>query len=124
MAAVSAGADCPDFMRSEKLGRIGFYQGSDSEGYRHILKRAGEDPGHAEMLKGANIPETLAYGKYYRDTYKGTSAWSVVGSGGKCVVLGEDGDGVKIVTAYILSPEKRSAFARMKAVENSEMAAP
>ena len=76
------------------------------------------------MLKGNNIPDTLAYGKYYRDTYKGTSAWAVVGSGGKCVILGEDGDGVKIITAFILSPAKQAVFAGKKAIENAEVEAP
>ena len=123
-ATVQGGADCRDFMRSETLGRIGFYQGNEREGYLHIVKRAGEDAGHAEMLKGNNIPDTLAYGKYYRDTYKGTSAWAVVGSGGKCVILGEDGDGVKIITAFILSPAKQAVFAGKKAIENAEVEAP
>lgn len=123
-ATVQGGADCRDFMRSETLGRIAFYQGNEREGYLHIVKRAGEDAGHAEMLKGNNIPDTLAYGKYYRDTYKGTSAWAVVGSGGKCVILGEDGDGVKIITAFILSPAKQAVFAGKKAIENAEVEAP
>ena len=62
---------------------------------------------------------TLAYGKYYRDVYQGKAGWSVV-HGDKCVFLGSDGDGVKIITAYI-SKSKAAVFAGRVAIENKEV---
>ena len=117
MATVTGGSDCPDFMRSEKLGRIGFYQGNENEGYLHIKNNPDAD--HQAMLQGDAIPNTLAYGKYYRDVYKGSAGWSVV-LGDKCVFLGSDGDGVKIVTAYV-SKTKAAVFSRLTAIENKEV---
>ena len=117
MATVTGGSDCPDFMRSEKLGRIGFYQGNENEGYLHIKNNPDAD--HQAMLQGDAIPSTLAYGKYYRDVYKGSAGWSVV-LGDKCVFLGSDGDGVKIVTAYV-SKAKAAVFSRLTAIENKEV---
>lgn len=117
MSAVENGSDCLNFMRSQKLGRIAFYQGNDSEGYLHIKNNP--DPNHQVMLKDGNIPNTLAYGKYYNDTYQDKSGWSVV-NGDKCVFLGKDGDGVKIITAYV-SKSKAAVFARRAAIENKEV---
>lgn len=117
MATVTNGTDCPDFMRSEKLGRIAFYQGNEDEGYLHIKNNPDAD--HQAMLQDDAIPNTLAYGKYYRDVYKGTAGWSVV-LGDKCVFLGSDGDGVKIITAYV-SKSKAAVFAGRVAIENKEM---
>ncbi len=117
MATVTGGTDCPDFMRSVKLGRIAFYQGDENEGYLHIKNNPDAD--HQAMLQGDAIPNTLAYGKYYRDVYKGTAGWSVV-QGDKCVFLGSDGDGVKIITAYV-SKTKAAVFSRLTAIENKEM---
>ena len=104
-------------MRSVKLGRIAFYQGDENEGYLHIKNNPDAD--HQAMLQGDAIPNTLAYGKYYRDVYKGTAGWSVV-QGDKCVFLGPDGDGVKIITAYV-SKTKAAVFSRLTAIENKEM---
>lgn len=117
MSTVENGSDCLNFMRSQKLGRIAFYQGNDSEGYLHIKNNP--DPNHQVMLKDGNIPNTLAYGKYYNDTYQDKSGWSVV-NGDKCVFLGKDGDGVKIITAYV-SKSKAAVFARRAAIENKEV---
>lgn len=117
MSIVESGSDCREFMRSQKLGRIAFYQGNDSEGYLHI--KSNPDPNHQVMLKDGNIPNTLAYGKYYTDTYQDKSGWSVV-NGDKCVFLGKDGDGVKIITAYV-SKSKAAVFARRAAIENKEV---
>lgn len=117
MSSVEGGSDCRDFMRSQKLGRIAFYQGNDKEGYLHIKNNP--DPNHQAMLKDGNIPNTLAYGKYYKDTYQKFSGWSVV-NGDKCVFLGKDGDGVKIITAYV-SSAKAAAFKRRTAIENKEV---
>ena len=117
MATVTGGTDCPDFMRSAKLGRIAFYQGDNSEGYLHIKNNP--DAGHQAMLQGDAIPNTLAYGKYYRDVYQGKAGWSVV-HGDKCVFLGSDGDGVKIITAYV-SKSKAAVFAGRVAIENKEV---
>lgn len=117
MSTVENGSDCLNFMRSQKLGRISFYQGNDSEGYLHIKNNP--DPNHQVMLKDGNIPNTLAYGKYYNDTYQDKSGWSVV-NGDKCVFLGKDGDGVKIITAYV-SKSKAAVFARRAAIENKEV---
>ena len=117
MSSVEGGSDCRDFMRSQKLGRIAFYQGNDEEGYLHIKNNP--DPNHQVMLKDGNIPNTLAYGKYYKDTYQDKSGWSVV-NGDKCVFLGKDGDGVKIITAYV-SKSKAAVFARRAAIENKEV---
>lgn len=117
MSTVEGGSDCLNFMRSQKLGRIAFYQGNDEEGYLHIKNNP--DPDHQVMLKDGNIPNTLAYGKYYVDTYQDKSGWSVV-NGDKCVFLGKDGDGVKIITAYV-SKSKAAVFARRAAIENKEV---
>ena len=118
MAKVESGGDCKNFMRSQKLNRIAFYQGNDEEGYLHIKNNP--DPNHQEMLKDGNIPNTLAYGKFYEDTYQKFSGWSVV-NGDKCVFLGKDGeDGVKIITAYV-SKTKAAVFSRRVALENEEM---
>ena len=117
MAKVENGEDCTNFMRSQKLNRIAFYQGNDDEGYLHIKNNP--DPNHQEMLKDGNIPNTLAYGKFYEDTYQKFSGWSVV-NGDKCVFLGKDGDGVKIITAYV-SKTKAAVFSRRVALENEEM---
>lgn len=117
MSIVENGSDCLNFMQSQKLGRIAFYQGNDSEGYLHIKNNP--DPNHQVMLKDGNIPNTLAYGKYYTDTYQDKSGWSVV-NGDKCVFLGKDGDGVKIITAYV-SKSKAAVFARRAAIENKEV---
>ena len=117
MSSVESGSDCLNFMQSQKLGRIAFYQGNDSEGYLHIKNNP--DPNHQVMLKDGNIPNTLAYGKYYKDTYQDKCGWSVV-NGDKCVFLGKDGDGVKIVTAYV-SKSKAAVFARRAAIENKEV---
>lgn len=117
MATVSGGADCKDFMQSAKLGRIAFYQGNENEGYLHIKNNPDAD--HQAMLQNDAIPNTLAYGKYYRDVYQGTAGWSVV-LGDKCVFLGSDGDGVKIITAYV-SKSKAAVFAGRVAIENKEV---
>ena len=118
MAKVENGQDCRNFMRSQKLNRIAFYQGNDDEGYLHIKNNP--DPNHQEMLKDGNIPNTLAYGKFYEDTYQKFSGWSVV-NGDKCVFLGKDGDdGAKIITAYV-SKTKAAVFSRRVALENEEM---
>ena len=114
MSTVESGADCHEFMQSHMLGRIAFYQGNNSEGYLHIKNNP--DPDHQVMLKDGNIPNTLAYGKYYADTYQDKSGWIVV-NGDKCVFLGKDGDGVKIITAYV-SKSKAAIFARRAAIEN------
>jgi len=116
MSTVENGGDCHEFMRSEKLGRIAFYQGNDEEGYLHIKNNP--DPNHQVMLKDGNIPNTLAYGKYYKDTYQNLSGWSVV-NGDKCVFLGNDGDGVKIISAYA-SSTKAAVFKGRVALENEE----
>lgn len=106
MSKLEAGEDCPNFMESKKLGNIAFYQGNDREGYLHIKNNP--DPDHQAMLKDNNIPNTLAYGKYYPDG----GGWMVV-EGDKCVALGKDGNkGAKIVTAYV-SKGKSAYFRRM-----------
>ncbi|MGN0855654.1 MAG: hypothetical protein ACI4R9_09085 [Kiritimatiellia bacterium] len=70
------------------------------------------------MLKNGNIPTTLAYGKYHPDFYMGKHGWAVV-NGNKCVFLSDDGDGVKIDSAYV-SESKARAFLGRKALENEE----
>ena len=113
MATVEAGKDCPHFMQSKKLGNIALYQGDENSGYVHIKNNPAEN--HQVMLRDNNIPQTLAYGKYYPD--KG--GWMVV-NGSKCVMLGKDGNrGVKIVTAYE-SASKAAEFTRRGGqIENS-----
>lgn len=120
MAIVESGRDCPEFMRSRKLGNIAFYQGNEKEGYLHIKNNP--DPGHQAMLRDNNIPKTLAYGKYYEDVYKNKVGITVM-LGDKCVHLSEDGDGVKITTAYI-SKNKAVVFRTRTAFENSEVVLP
>jgi hypothetical protein len=71
------------------------------------------------MLRDGNIPKTLAYGKYYEDSSIDRAAWAVV-DGDKCVFLGRDGDGVKIITAYA-DKAKAAAISRQTAIENSEV---
>lgn len=116
MHDIAAGNDCPNFMQSQKLGNIAFYQGNESEGYLHIKNNP--DKNHQLMLQDGRIPDTLAYGKYYEDSYKLHRGWSVV-LGDQCVFLGSDGDGVKIITAYI-SKTKAAVFARRAAIENRQ----
>lgn len=100
MAIVESGKDCPDFMKSEVYGTIGFYQGNKNRGYVHILthepdKDTGK-PNHQDMLKDGNIPNTLAFGGYYPD---GRDV--VVKHGNKYVVLAQGRSGWYIRTAYI-----------------------
>ena len=116
MKTVFNGGDCINFMESEKLGRISFYQ----ENYVHIYKNTNGN--HAIMLEGDNIPNVLAYGKYYPDTYQGKSGWAVM-LGDKFVFLSKDGEGVRVDSAYV-SKSKAAVFARRAAIENSEDAEP
>ena len=116
MKTVINGGDCLNFMESEKLGRISFYQAN----YVHIYNNTNGN--HAIMLQGDNIPNVLAYGKYYPDTYQGKSGWAVM-LGDKFVFLSKDGDGVRVDSAYV-SKSKAAVFARRTAIENSEDATP
>lgn len=113
----------PDFMpgfcnSNVSYGGIAFYQRNASEGYAHIRDHepyvdpvTGIDEGynHQAMLVGDKIPSTIAKGTWYQQNglVKGPDG-KTIGTrnsyicvlGDNVVVLGEDGDGLKIVTAY------------------------
>lgn len=112
MQKIATGLDCPNFMQSQKLGNIAFYQ----DAFLHIKNNPDEN--HQIMLRDGNIPNTLAYGKYYEDVFMGKAGFVAV-NGDKMVFLGRDGAGVRIVTAYA-SKTKAAVFTGRAAIENRE----
>ena len=112
MSDVLAGKDVrnfmPGFQNSKiKYDHIAFYQGDSESGYLHIKNHAANiltgELNHQAMLVGDKIPETIARGTWYDDG-KGIR----VVHNDRLVILGKDGDGLRILSAYEAADKAKS----------------
>ena len=117
MKKLDAGEDCPDFMpgvhtKSFSVDHVAFHQGDAGGGYEHIkthgVNRATGNENHQAMLKEDKIPRTLAYGTWYEE-----GGGYVAIDGDRRVVMGKEGKGAFIVTAYE-EAEKENARTRQR----------
>ena len=111
MQHVLAGNDVENFMPGFKNARvnythIAFYQGDSESGYLHIKNHAPDRNGilnHQAMLQGGKIPETIAKGTWYDDGHGIRVVYN-----DQLVILGKDGDGLRVLSAYVSSEKARS----------------
>ena len=111
MQHVLAGNDVENFMPGFKNARvnythIAFYQGDSESGYLHIKNHAPDRNGilnHQAMLQGGKIPETIAKGTWYDDGHGIRVVYN-----DQLVILGKDGNGLRVLSAYVSSEKARS----------------
>lgn len=112
MPDVLSGKDVRNFMPGFKNSKISydhiaFYQGDSESGFIHIRDHAPDiitgELNHQAMLQGNKIPETIARGTWYDDG-KGIR----VVYNDRLVILGKDGNGLRILSAYEAADKAKS----------------
>ena len=112
MPDVLSGKDVRNFMPGFKNSKISydhiaFYQGDSESGFIHIRDHAPDiitgELNHQAMLQGNKIPETIARGTWYDD-----GEGIRVVHNDRLVILGKDGNGLRILSAYEAADKAKS----------------